>query len=198
MRYEKYATIFYKVATIIRPASGLGLPSGSSRGAALRSAGSLGNFCLTARGPGAGGVPRRRLAAGITGAFRRMPRVPFRTNEKVPKVSSRGLPPKLPARATPGTRYTRQGELARRGKRRHSGGRLPAGATRPRSRPTGGWPRNGSPAPSGKDRITSDGTSGTVSEILRQAYPEQLYFSVRTERDSPSEVMTTVPLRSVR
>lgn len=45
-------------------------------------------------------------------------------------------------RRMPGARYARQGELARRGKRRPPGGRPLAGASRPKSRPTGSWPRN--------------------------------------------------------
>mgnify|MGYP007060496427 CR=1 FL=1 len=47
-------------------------------------------------------------AARMTSAFRRAPRVPFRTDEKEPKVRLRTLRLGRPARAAPGARYARR------------------------------------------------------------------------------------------
>ena len=49
-----------------------------------------------------------KKAARNTSAFRRAPRVPFRTDEKEPKVRLRTLRLGRPARAAPGARYARR------------------------------------------------------------------------------------------
>ena len=60
-------------------------------------------------GPAGRNPERSRLwAARNTSAFRRAPRVPFRTDEKEPKVRLRGLHLGRPARAAPGARYARR------------------------------------------------------------------------------------------
>ena len=58
----------------------------------------------------AGRNPKRSRpwAARMTSAFRRAPRVPFRTDEKNPKVRLRTLHLGRPARAAPGARYARR------------------------------------------------------------------------------------------
>ena len=60
-------------------------------------------------GPAGRNPERSRLwAARNTSAFRRAPRVPFRTDEKEPKVRLRTLRLGRPARAAPGARYARR------------------------------------------------------------------------------------------
>ena len=60
-------------------------------------------------GPAGRNPERSRLwAARMTSAFRRAPRVPFRTDEKEPKVRLRTLRLGRPARAAPGARYARR------------------------------------------------------------------------------------------
>ena len=60
-------------------------------------------------GPAGRNPERSRLwAARMTSAFRRASRVPFRTDEKEPKVRLRTLRLGRPARAVPGARYARR------------------------------------------------------------------------------------------
>ena len=60
-------------------------------------------------GPAGRNPERSRLwAARMTSAFRRASRVPFRTDEKEPKVRLRTLRLGRPARAAPGARYARR------------------------------------------------------------------------------------------
>ena len=60
-------------------------------------------------GPAGRNPERSRLwAARMTSAFRRAPRVPFRTDEKEPKVRLRTLHLRRPSRAAPGARYARR------------------------------------------------------------------------------------------
>ena len=64
-------------------------------------------MCRTAPGGAKTGIAAFQ-AARMTCAFRRAPRVPFRTDEKEPKVRLRTLRLGRPARAVPGARYARR------------------------------------------------------------------------------------------